>query len=178
MSSASNTVSPSASTSNAARSTSRISLRGIAILYIALALCVTGYMSYQKLSDQPLQCAASGIINCSVLEASNWAVWRIGNSIAIPTAVLGFLTHCTLLTLFLLENRIGLLRSYGKMFIFGITIFGFLYHSYLTFYVAIYTFRAICPYCLTAHLCMTVLLIIASIRLFRSFQSASVPDAA
>lgn len=168
MSSISKPVSPLVSPS--VRQPARISLRGIAFGFILCALVVTGYMSYQKLTAQPMQCSNSGVFNCSVLENSAWAQLTITPTFAIPTALLGFMTHVVLFTLFALENRVGFLRSWGKVIIFGITLFGFLYHCYLTFYVAIYTMRALCPYCLIAHFCMTMLLVISSIRLYRSFQ--------
>ncbi len=156
---------------------SRVTLRGIAVVLVLCALAVTGYMSFQKLTNQQLQCAESGVFNCSLLENSAWAELTLSPSIRIPTALLGFLTHVTLLTILLLETRIGLLRDWGKVMMFGITLFGFLYHCYLTFYVSITVFGALCPYCLTAHVIMTLLLIISGIRLYQSFRAPQ-PDAA
>ncbi|MDX2160160.1 MAG: vitamin K epoxide reductase family protein [bacterium] len=167
-------VSANAETLRNARS--RISLRAIAFGFIACALIVTGYMSYAKLTAQPMQCTTGGVFNCSVLENSAWAQLTLTPTFAIPTAFLGFMTHIVLLTLFVLEDRIGLLRAWGKVMMFGITLFAFLYHCYLTFYVAILTMRALCPYCLIAHACMGALLVIASVRLYRSFQA--IPDPA
>ncbi len=149
----------------------RVTLRGIAIGFIIVALVLTGYMSYQKFSAQSLQCSATGVFNCAVLENSAWAQLVFTPSIIIPTAFLGFMCHSLLLSLYTLENRIALLRTWNRALIFGITLFGFMYHCYLTFYVAIYTMRALCTYCLIAHFIMTMLLIIASIRLIRDLKA-------
>jgi len=150
-----------------------ITLRNIAIAFSLVALVVTGYMSYQKFAGEQLQCTLSGVFNCAVVENSAWSQVVFTSSIVIPTAFLGFLCHTLLLVLHLLEKRFGILRQYNHIFIFGITLFAFMYHCYLTFVIAIGTLRALCQYCLIAHFIMTMLLIIASIRLLRTLKADS-----
>ncbi len=140
-------------------STDRI--RTIQLLLVVAGLIVTGYMSYNKLAGIPLQCSDDGLINCSVVENSAWS--RVAG---IPTAFLGFIAHVMLGAVLLLETRVGFFRSYGVLLLFGIAVFGVMYHAYLT-YVSLAILKAVCLYCLTAAVIMIFQLIASSVRLKR-----------
>ncbi|GEM_PF-594626 len=160
------------SASSKSRLAQLLTLRNIALMFEVVALFITGYLTYTKLAAQPMQCIQGGMFNCSVLENSAWAQVVVSPSLAIPVAFLGFLCHLFMTVIILFERRIGFLREWGLVILLGTTIFGFLYHSYLTFYVAIYTMRALCPWCLMAHTLMGGLLLIAFLRLRASWKQA------
>lgn len=140
-------------------------LRTLQLLLVVAGLVVTGYMSYNKLAGLPLQCSETGLINCSVVENSAWA--RVAG---IPTAILGFTAHVMLGAVLLLETRVGFFRQYGVLMLFGIALFGVMYHAYLT-YVSLTILKAVCPYCLTAATIMLIQLGVCSVRLKRTLAS-------
>lgn len=137
-------------------------LRTVQILLVVIGLVITGYMSYNKLSGIPLQCSETGLINCSVVENSAWS--RVAG---IPTALLGFIAHAMLGTVWLLESRgIAPFKQYGVLMLFGIALFSVMYHAYLT-YVSVNILKALCPYCLAAATTMVFQLGVCSVRLKR-----------
>lgn len=144
----------------------RNTLRILSFIFVFVALAVSGYLTYAKLTSQTMICIENtSIFNCSLVESSAYA--RI---LGVPTALWGFLTYCVILTLLILETRVAFLREYGLLLIFGINLFAFAYHCYLTL-TAIFVIKALCPWCLTAHSMMTLLLIVTSIRLWRSLKA-------
>jgi uncharacterized membrane protein len=145
----------------------RNTLKTLSILFIIVAMIASGYLTYAKLTNQNMICVEnSAIFNCEVVENSAYAY-----ILGVPTALLGFLTYSVIMALLILENRVAFLREYGLVLIFGISLFAFAYHCFLT-YTAFFTLRALCPWCLTAHTMMTLHLIVTSIRLWRSLKTA------
>jgi uncharacterized membrane protein len=61
------------------------------------------------------------------------------------------------------------------MILFGLTLWGFLYHDYLTL-MAVTRIKALCIWCLSAHTVMTLLLIVTSIRLYRVLFPSQVSE--
>jgi uncharacterized membrane protein len=162
MSTAANT-----SQANAETTSRRNILKILSYIFIAVALFVSGYLTYTKIANTSMICVeGSSIFNCELVENSAYAY-----ILGIPTAFLGFLTYLVILALLILENRVAFLREYGLMILFGIVVFAFAYHCFLT-YTAFFTLRALCPWCLTAHSMVTLLLIVTSIRLWRYFKTA------
>lgn len=145
----------------------RSTLRTWSFVFIAVAMIASGYLTYAKLTNTSMICVEnSTIFNCEVVENSAYAY-----IMGIPTALLGFLTYSAIMILLVLENRVAFLREYGLMLIFGISLFAFAYHFFLT-YTAFVTLRALCPWCLTAHTMVTLHLVVTSIRLWRSLKTA------
>ncbi|MBK9750404.1 MAG: vitamin K epoxide reductase family protein [Chloroflexi bacterium] len=141
-------------------------LRIISLVVLAIALFVTGYLAYTKATNTQVACLEGANISCDSVSSSIYAYFPRGTG--IPVAYLGFLTWVVIAVLMLLENRIGFLREYGAVLLLGIAVFGFLFHSYLT-YTSIVFVGAICPWCIGAHVLMTILLIVQGIRTYRQF---------
>jgi uncharacterized membrane protein len=114
------------------------------LLLLVAGLLVTGYMSYAKLAEQPLVCADTGIIDCATVESSAWAYFM-----GIPTAIWGFSAHVLIGILLLLETRLDFFKQNAPLLLFGVTLFGVIYHSYLI-YISLFVLVAICPWCVTA----------------------------
>lgn len=138
---------------------SRITLRSISLLLIALGLLVAGYLSIAELTDTTTACIESGAFNCDVVQNSVYS-----KIMGIPIAVLGFGTYAILGALVALENRVGLLQDYGRVLVFAITLFGFLYSAWLT-YIEFFQLKALCPWCLASATIMTLLFIASGLRL-------------
>jgi len=65
----------------------------------------------------------------------------------------------------LLEPHVKVLRDYGYMIVFGIAVFAFAYHCYLTT-MSITRIQVICQWCIMAHTTMGVMLLVAGRRLY------------
>lgn len=139
-------------------------LRVVSLLLVAAGLFVSAYLSYTKLTQTSLVCVEGGAFNCDVVSNSIYS--RI---FGIEVAYLGFLTYLVLGALLLLERRVSFLRDYGTALVFGLTLFAFLFSMWLV-YVQVALLEALCPWCLAHELIMTILFIIASVRLWRTFQ--------
>lgn len=142
-------------------SESRSNLRNLTIVLVVLGLFITGYLSYTKLANTSVVCVQSSAFNCDAVTSSIYSKF-----LGIDVAYLGFGLDVLILSVLLLERRVNFFRNYGVMILFGLTLWGFLYHDYLTL-MAITRIQALCIWCLAAHTTMTLMLILTSIRLYR-----------
>jgi uncharacterized membrane protein len=159
----------SVTTGDAPRSTGgfRISLKLISAILVVIALGITGYMTWAKIANVPLECTNEGFINCAVVENSAWAY-----IVGVPTATWGMLAHLMIGSVLLLEGRQEFFTRYGVFLIFGIALFAVMYHSYLI-YISVAVLRALCPWCLAAATTMLLQLITTSLRLRNALASAN-----
>jgi uncharacterized membrane protein len=139
-----------------------ITNRNMRILSIILAVSgviVSGYLSWVKLAHAQVFCGGSG--ECELVANSPYA-----EIVGIPIAFLGLGAYIVITGLLLLENYGDFWKQNSPLIIFGMTLVGLLYSAFLT-YLEIAVIRAICPYCVVSAIIMTLLFIIAIIRLFR-----------
>lgn len=141
-------------------------LRIASFILLALALVITGYLAYTKLTNTSVVCVEASGFSCDSVSSSIYAYFPRGTG--IPVAYLGFLTWVVIAAILLLENRVGFLQQYGSVLLLGIAAFGFLFHAYLT-YTSIAFIGSLCPWCLASHAIMTVFLVIQGIRAYRMF---------
>jgi uncharacterized membrane protein len=137
------------------------------ILFLISAMIFAGYMSYMKLTAQQLVCdiGDGSVFNCGVVENSRWAY-----ILGIPTAIWGFGWYSLILLSVIGQRVVPFLRVYGVPITFGMALFGFAYHCYLT-YTAITVIGRLCAYCIGAHLSMTFVLLFATIELIRYMRT-------
>ncbi len=140
---------------------SRFTLWHAAIIIEIIALLVTGYLSYVKIANVSAVCVESGLINCEEVQSSAWSTL-----LGIPIAYLGFAAHVAIFAVLLLQRRVALFKQYGLLLLFGITLFGVIYHAYLI-YTSIAVIKALCPWCIAAALLMLIQLILTLVRLQR-----------
>lgn len=136
-----------------------LSLRNISIALVIIGLLISGYISYTELTDTSTVCVDSGQFNCDAVQSSVYS-----QIMGIKIAYLGLATYVVLLALLLLENRFSILRDYGVMFVFGITLFAFLFSMWLI-YVQAGILQSFCVWCLGHEVTMTALFILSSLRL-------------
>jgi len=132
----------------------RISI-GLAIL----GLLVSIYMTIYKLTDNPNMCLGNG--GCSTVNSSRYAMFY-----GIPVAVIGIAGYLALGAALLLEKRTDFFETNGTLLVFGLALGGFLFTVYLI-YVELALIHALCPFCVTSQITMTLFFIIAVIRLVR-----------
>jgi uncharacterized membrane protein len=131
----------------------------ISIALTVLGLLVSIYMTIFKLTDNQNMCLGNG--GCSKVNSSVYSEVS-----GIPVAVIGILGYVAIMATLLFENRTAFLKKNGTMIVFGMSLIGFLFTLYLI-YVEIALIHALCPFCLTSQVTMTILFILSVIRLVR-----------
>ena len=130
----------------------------IALVIIGLAVSV--YMTIYKYTGNDGMCLGSG--DCSTVNAS-----RFSEVNGIPVAVFGIVGYAAILIVLFYENKNEFFRKNGTLMVFGMSLTGFLFTLWLV-YVELELLKAICPFCVTSQVAMTIIFIIAVVRLFRN----------
>ena len=134
-------------------------LSQLAIALSILGLLVSIYMTIYKLFPDSNMCIGSG--GCESVNSS-----RYSEVSGIPVAIFGIGGYVAILAVLLLEKRNRFIKENGSMLFFGLSITGFLFTVWLI-YVEIALLKALCPFCLTSQVAMTVIFILSVIRLIR-----------
>jgi uncharacterized membrane protein len=134
-------------------------LRHICFVILIAAICVSGYLSYLKASGENAVCVDSGRFDCGVV--LNSAYSEISG---IPISWLGLATNLIVLTLLLVEPRLGFTRQFGPTMVMGPVLFAFLFSMYLI-YVQAELIKHFCPWCLTHEALISVLFVLTAARL-------------
>jgi uncharacterized membrane protein len=127
----------------------RIAIGVISLIGIAVAT----YLTYTHYAGLNVVCPVSG--GCETVQKSVYSKLD-----GIPVAVLGLAGYISILISLAIRNELG--RVAG----FGIALIGCLFSLYLT-YREIFTIKAICPWCVSSAVMMTLLTILTAIRLAR-----------
>jgi uncharacterized membrane protein len=134
-------------------------LRTAAIVVACIGLAIAIYLTYVHYTGGNVACTNSG---CHTVQTSVYA--KLGG---IPVPVLGLVGYLGILgSLVLLSGDLGRLAG------FAMALIGFLFSAYLT-YRELFTIKAICEWCVGSAVCMTVLMVITSIRAVRGEPSVA-----
>jgi uncharacterized membrane protein len=145
---------PATATAGRQRDTTDRRLR-IAILVLSLiGIGVAGYLTYVHYEGLKVLCLSSG--GCETVQASKYAKLD-----GVPVALLGLLGYIGILGSLLVRGDLGRVAA------FGIALTGFGFSMYLT-YRELFTIKAICQWCVSSAVLMTVLLILTAIRVLRT----------
>ncbi len=128
-----------------------------------LGLLVSIYMTVYKLTSNDTMCLGSG--DCHTVNASIYSEVN-----GIPVAVLGILGYASILAVLFFETRNRFFRENGTLMVFGLSLTGFIFTVWLI-YVEIALIKAICPFCVTSQVAMTLIFILAVVRLIKQPQS-------
>jgi uncharacterized membrane protein len=131
----------------------------ISIILVVIGLIVSIYMTIYKVTSNDALCLGSG--DCSTVNAS-----RYSEVYGIPVATIGIAGYFAMLLIHWYEKRDKFFEKNGPMFLFGLALTGFLFTLYLI-YVEFAILKALCPFCLASQSAMTLIFIIAVIRLVR-----------
>ena len=138
-------------------------LRVFSLVSIVIGLCISGYLSYIKFTNEPMVCVENGPFNCSVVQASNYSML-----FGVPIAYFGFATYVVLGILLLFESRLaGAVSGNIIMVEFGIGLFAWLFSMWLVF-VQFSILGALCTWCLAHEANFTVLFAMISLRTWRT----------
>jgi len=133
------------------------------VALVVLGLLVSIYMTIYKVTSNNAMCLGSG--DCSTVNASSYS-----EVYGIPVAVFGVLGYAAILMVLYFENRNRFLMQNSTLMIFGMALTGFLFTVWLI-YVEVALLKALCPFCVTSQTAMTIIFIIAVMRLIRQPQS-------
>ncbi|MBK8781905.1 MAG: vitamin K epoxide reductase family protein [Anaerolineales bacterium] len=127
---------------------------------VIVGLLVSVYMTIYKVTSNDSMCLGSG--DCSTVNASIYSEVN-----GIPVAAIGVLGYLAILAVLLFENRNSFFRQNGTLLIFGMALTGFIFTVWLI-YVEVALLKAICPFCVTSQIAMTLIFIVAVIRLIKT----------
>ena len=133
------------------------------VALVILGLLVSIYMTIYKVTSNDAMCLGSG--DCSTVNASKYS--EVKN---IPVAVFGVIGYLAILAVHYFENRNRFFEQNGTLMIFGMSLTGFIFTVWLV-YVEVALLKAICPFCVTSQVAMTLIFIIAIVRLIKQPQS-------
>jgi uncharacterized membrane protein len=126
---------------------------------LILAIIVSSYLSWLKISSAEAVCIEGGKFDCGTVLNSFYSEIK-----GIPIAWLGLAVNLIAITLLTLEPRVDFLRQYGVAMIFGLELFAFMFSVYLV-YVQAFLIQAYCPWCLSHELFITIIFILSAWRL-------------
>ena len=133
------------------------------IALVIVGLLVSIYMTIYKVTSNDSMCLGSG--DCSTVNASIYSEVN-----GIPVAVIGILGYVAILGVLIYEKRTPFFKENGTLMIFGMALTGFLFTVWLI-YVEVALLHALCPFCLTSQVSMTLIFIMSVIRLIKNPQS-------
>ena len=133
------------------------------IALVVLGLLVSIYMTIYKVTSNDSMCLGSG--DCSTVNASKYSEVN-----GIPVAVFGMIGYLAILAVHYFENRNRFFKQNSTLMIFGMALTGFIFTVWLI-YVEVALLNAICPFCVTSQVAMTIIFMIAVTRLIRQPQS-------
>jgi uncharacterized membrane protein len=134
----------------------------IAIAVISLiGIGVAGYLTYTHYAGLNVVCLSSG--GCETVQKSVYSKLA-----GVPVAVLGLAGYIGILFSLAIRNELGRIAA------FGIALIGFLFSMYLT-YREIFTIKAICQWCVSSAVLMTILTILTAIRVLRVESEPAAP---
>jgi uncharacterized membrane protein len=143
---------------------SRTDKTGPALFWSTLVLTILGaadalYLIIYKLTGNNRMCLGNG--GCHDVNFSPYS-----EIYGIPVAVFGISAYLAILCILVLEARIKFAKENGPLAIFGISLGGVAFTAYLT-YLEIYIIHAICPFCVASAILITLIFILAIIRLVK-----------
>ncbi len=121
------------------------------------------YLLIYKLTGNTHMCLGNG--GCHDVNFSPYA-----QIYGIPVSAFGILAYVVLCAIILLEPRLQILRENGPLLVFGISLVGVAFTVYLT-YLELYVIHAVCPFCVASAVLITLIFILAIVRLIK--QSVS-----
>ncbi len=138
----------------------------LSLVLVVIGIGISGYLSYVKLTDVPMQCVQGSVFNCDAVQNSAYS-----RMFGIPIAYMGLATYLLIGALLLLHDRVGFLRDFGVMIEFGVILFAFLFSVWLV-YVQVFILEALCVWCLAHEINMTALFVVAILRLRKALAAS------
>jgi uncharacterized membrane protein len=137
--------------------------RGMLVLTV-IGVGVAIYLTYVHYSGTKPACTAGQ--SCLKVQTSQWSKLA-----GVPVALIGLIGYISILGSLLAPER-----EESRLATLGLTLIGFLFSGYLT-YRELFSIHAICEWCVSSAVILTILLVCAGIRYVITDDSAAVPAA-
>jgi len=124
-----------------------------AVVLAVIGLGVAAYLTYIHYEGIKPVCGLGG--NCEKVQTSDWSKLA-----GVPVALLGLIGYVGILISLFLPGDLGRASA------FFLALVGFLFSGYLT-YRELFSIHAICPWCVSSAVIMTLLTIVTGARLVR-----------
>lgn len=134
------------------------------VALILTGLGVAGYLAYVETQAVAAICGPIG--DCNAVQSSEYA--RLFG--VLPIGVLGIIGYAVILSTWLWGRfRSDRVAKAAPMIVFSLTVFGVLFSLYLTL-LEPFVIKAVCMWCLTSAVIMTLLMLIALAPVRRAFH--------
>ncbi len=144
-------------------------IKKLIIIFSLLGLTDATYLLIIKLTSIKALCVP-GLGDCWSVNTSIYSEWK-----GIPISVFGMLAYLSILSITFLKPRIRLLRTFGHILTFGISLCGFFFSIYLT-YLQFAVIKAICPFCILSAITMTTVFTLSTINFLQIQKSQDYED--
>ena len=134
------------------------------LVLAVIGLGVAIYLTYVHYSGTKPACTAGEA--CLKVQTSQWSKLA-----GVPVALIGLIGYIGIVASLLAPDR-----DETRLVTLGLTLIGFLFSGYLT-YRELFSIHAICEWCASSAVILTILLICAVIRYVITDDSAVVPAA-
>jgi uncharacterized membrane protein len=137
---------------------------GLTLFWVTFGLSLLGvldatYLLVYKLTNNNAMCLGNG--GCHDVNFSPYS--EIGG---IPVSVFGMVAFLFILFILILESKFTFVKENGTLAIFGISLAGVAFTAYLT-WLELYVIHAICPFCVASAVIISLIFILAIIRLIK-----------
>ena len=119
-----------------------------------IGIGIAGYLTYTHYAGIKVLCLSSG--GCETVQSSTYAKLA-----GIPVALLGLIGYISILGSLFVRGDAG--RAAG----WGFALIGFGFSAYLT-YRELFTIKAICQWCVSSAVLLTILTILTTVRMLRT----------
>ena len=132
-------------------------IKKLQIIFSLLGLTDATYLLIIKFTEIKSLCIPS-IGDCWTVNNSVYSEWN-----GIPISAFGMLAYLSILSILIFGSRLPFLKNNGHIFIFAISLAGFLFSIYLT-YLQFAVIKAICPFCILSAITMTTVFTLSTIQ--------------
>ncbi len=140
-------------------------LKWLSLLVATLGLFDATYLCYVKLTEGSAACPANTTFDCDFVQHSYYS-----QIAGLPIVYLGFVGYVSILAVLLLDGRIPFFTERGRLILFALTLFGFLYSLFLTSIEA-FVLHKWCLWCMGSATAMTLLFVMSAVRAWRQFSA-------
>jgi uncharacterized membrane protein len=139
-------------------------------LVALIGLGVAAYLTYVE--TQSVQAFCGPVGDCNAVQASSYArVWGI-----LPVGILGAVGYIAILAAWWIgRNNRGWISTNAPIALFGMALFGTIFSVYLT-YLEIYVIKAVCIWCISSAIIITLLLLFSVEPALNAFSSPEEED--
>jgi len=135
-----------------------------------IGLFVAAYLTYVE--TQSVQAFCGPVGDCNAVQSSSYArIWGI-----LPVGLLGGFGYIAILAAWWIKRQPwGWLSTYAPVALFGMALFGTIFSVYLT-YLELFVIKAVCIWCVTSAIIITLLLLFSLESTLRAFSSSEEDD--